>query len=233
MQSNPWQPGRRLGVRLRGLGAIVFGAALVLAGAGLAVLLLRHAAQRSGPNPIGQATTLVTDPLARDTLQPADLGLGWRPSSAGATGSPSWPWDQSGACPGYRAADYPAQDHRLRARAVAFTDSVGNGVREVIEEYQPGWAGRSLADLQKVLTTCASYPGPGGTVTFRVVVDGLAGPDSRLIVGTIGAGATTYFLVVRDGSVLLTVQVPGALGEPYARQLAARLQQRISTAPST
>jgi hypothetical protein len=98
----------------------------------------------------------------------------------------------------------------------------------VIERFEPGWAPRSVTDVRRVLATCGHYPVPGGTVAFAVIATGLAGADSLLVEGIIGVSAT-YFLVIRDGPLVSTVEVPGTLGEPFVRRLAAVPNTRLGT----
>ncbi len=168
-----------------------------------------------------------TDQTNGVALRLADLGGGWQLASSRPDGfQPLWPWAQDGVCPAYRAADYPAQQHRIHAQDLRYTEPTGDGIREVVEEFAPGWAERSVADVRQVLKTCGSYAGPGGQVEFRVVATDLAGPDSLLVWGAIGGGSTEYFLVCRYGSVVGTVEIPGRLGEAYARKLAAALMSR-------
>jgi hypothetical protein len=165
------------------------------------------------------------DPPSGVELRLADLGGGWQLASSRPGGfQPLWPWAQDGVCPAYRAGDYPSQQHRTHAQDLRYTESGGDGIREVVEEFAPGWAEKSVADVRQVIKTCGSYPGPGGQVEFRIVATDLAGPGSLLVWGAIGGGSTEYFLVCLDGSVVGTVEIPGKLGEDYARKLAAALK---------
>ena len=195
-----------------------------LAAVGVAVVLTRLLAA-------GGAQTGPHDALTGAALTPSDLGAGWQVAAVSGAGSAlQWPWAQDGSCPGYVAADYPAQLHRQAARDETLVDSAGDRVRQVIEQFQPGWAGRSVSDVQRVLVVCASYPGPGGMISFQTVATDVVGPDSLLVRGSIGAGAeqsVTYFVVARAGSLVATVQLPARLGEGFARQVAGRVQTRL------
>jgi hypothetical protein len=202
----------------RGLAAYLVVTALAV---GFAVLLVRAiAANHSGSR----------DRLANAALTPAVLGPGWRVDVVSGR-TPGWPWAQDGVCPAYVAADYPAQRHRQTARDETYVDASGDRVRQVIEQFEPGWAERSVGDVRHVLRVCGSYPGPAGAVVFQAIAVP-AGPDSLLVRATIGEGAdqspATYFVVARSGSLVTTVQLPGPLGEPFARRVATAARARLA-----
>jgi hypothetical protein len=192
-----------------------------VAGVGVAVVLARALTGGGADH---------SDGLAGAVLTPSDLGTGWHVAASGAGSPPQWPWAQDGLCPRYAAGDYPAQLHRQTARDETLVDSAGDSVRQVIEQFQPGWSLRSVSDVRRVLLACASYPGPGGTVSFQTVAADVTGPDSLLVRGSIGEGvdqSVTYFVIARGGPLVTTVQLPAALGEGFARKVAGRVQARL------
>jgi hypothetical protein len=169
--------------------------------------------------------------ILQDVLQVNDLDQiahgDWIEDSPGADGSPPWPWSQDG-CPAYRDVDYLAQHHRVSANLRSFIRRPsGDSIQEIVERFDGGWGGRSMADIRAVLSRCASYNVPGGQVSFKVTAADLAGDESMLVSAAIehpaGTATNNLFLVVRRGEIVTTVQLPPALDVSVVTALASRI----------
>jgi hypothetical protein len=187
-----------------------------------------------GPDPARisppQAVAHEGSSLGAALLQPNELGAGWL-ESAVPPGAPPWPWLQAD-CPTYRNQDYPAQAHRRDAvqrryqyEASALTAS------HIVEAYEPGWALRALEDTRRVLRSCAEYAAWGGRVSFTIVESGFLADDALLVRGRIerpGYGPTVaYFVTVRRGEVISTLNLPDSGDEIGVRAVATKLVDRL------
>nr|MDT0660667.1 hypothetical protein [Micromonospora sp. DSM 115978] len=170
------------------------------------------------------ADTKPAGPLDRALLPAGDLGPGWRKIREPA-GQPAWPWTQED-CPGYRAADYPAQGHR---KAAVQRGYLGEGVQalHVVEAYQPGWAIRAMADARQAVSTCPHYPFLGGEVSFTVRDVDPVGDEILVVQGRIeratSPATVSYFIAVRRGDTVSTLNLPDPGDEREVHALAGRL----------
>ncbi|MGK5740240.1 hypothetical protein [Micromonospora sp. URMC 103] len=202
----------------------------------LAVVLLVLAlggagCQRGGSRvePGGQAAGA---PGASPLLRSHELGSGWRESVA-APAPPSWPWVQED-CPSYRDGDYLAQSHRRDAVQRFFhRDDTAVTAHQVVERYEPGWADRALDDVREVLRRCANYPVLGSQLSFRIVEAADLGAAGLVVRGQIDHAAlpaqVSYFISVRRGDVVSTLNLPDPGDEATIRSLAATLADRIGS----
>ncbi|MGW4464450.1 hypothetical protein [Micromonospora sp. NPDC004704] len=158
------------------------------------------------------------------------LGGDWTTGTTSADGT-RWPWAQED-CPAYRDADFPAQRHRRDSVARQYLRASPRAAAlQVVEAYEPDWATRAVEDVRRVLETCASYPAYGGQVSFSLLDSDFAGDAALLVRGrivTADAPATvSYFVVVRRGSLVSTLNLPDPGGESGVRAVAARLAEQL------
>ncbi|MET7952264.1 hypothetical protein [Micromonospora sp. NPDC005324] len=163
-------------------------------------------------------------------MQPSEIGAGWRERVA-QSAAPSWPWDQSD-CPNYRSENYKAQLHR-RGAIQRFYELEERSLtaHQVVEKYEPGWAVRSVDDVRQVLKQCATYILMGSRLSFSLVdasyLDG-AGLLVRGRIEHVSSPATNaYFIAVRRGNIVSTLNLPDLGSEAEVRAIAARLVARL------
>jgi hypothetical protein len=200
--------------------------AFVLTLLALAATILSACADRPGAQPAADRPVAVEPAL----LAAGALGADWTVGTTSADGA-RWPWAQED-CPGYRDGDFPAQRHRRAAVARQYLRTTPRAAAlQVVEAYEPDWAGRALDDVRRVLVTCGSYPAYGGQVSFNLLDSDFAGDEALLIRGRIvtsDAPATvSYFVVVRRGPVVSTLNLPDPGDEGTARTLATRLTEQL------
>ncbi|MDG4832595.1 hypothetical protein O7627_25265 [Solwaraspora sp. WMMD1047] len=166
--------------------------------------------------------------LDRALLPAAEIGPHWREIREPA-GSPSWPWAQPD-CPAYQDTDYPAQQHRDAAAQRGYRGP-GAPALQVVEAYQPGWGSRAMDDARQVLRACSHYDFLGGQVSFAVQTTAPVGDDVLVVRGAIarpGRQATvSYFLAVRQGDLVTTLNVPDSGGQRIG-DLAGELAERLA-----
>jgi hypothetical protein len=168
-------------------------------------------------------------------VEPALLGAGelgpdW---TAGVVNpdEPRWPWVQED-CPTYRDADFPAQRHRQDAVARQYLRASSRAAAlQVVEAYESGWASRALDDVRRVLRTCGTYSAYGGQISFNLLDSDFAGDAALLIRGRISSpdvpATASYFVVVRRGDIVSTLNLPDSGGEDQARVVATRLASQL------
>ncbi|MFI7603885.1 hypothetical protein ACIBTV_02030 [Micromonospora sp. NPDC049366] len=169
-----------------------------------------------------------TDPAA--LLSAADLGPGWQ-ERATAPEQPRWPWEQAD-CPAYRREDYRAQAHR-RDAVQRFYDRAGASatVHHIVEAYEPGWGGPALDDVRAVLRRCAAYLVLGARMAFTLVDTPPLGDGALLVRGLIAHSGSTpttaYFVVVRRGDTISTLNLPDPGHRAAVEAVAARQVARL------
>jgi hypothetical protein len=137
-------------------------------------------------------------------------------------------------CVLYDATEYAAQRHRVAVRAQRYVRGRGRAVTVTVERFATGWAARSMADVQRVLETCARYEYSDKQTEFldshTVTASSYAGDESLLVESTRiappGPTVLTYTAVVRRGELVATVAGSGVSAEEISRlvgRLAARL----------
>ncbi|WP_329105818.1 hypothetical protein OG792_33695 [Micromonospora sp. NBC_01699] len=200
----------------------------------LAVMLLALAgttlsacADRPGARPPAAGRPVAVEPAL---LSASALGADWAAGTTSVDGV-RWPWAQED-CPGYRDGDFPAQRHRQAAAARQYLRTTPRAAAlQVVEAYEPEWAGRALDDVRRVLLTCGSYPAYGGQVSFSLLDSDFAGDGALLVRGRIvtaeAPAAVSYFVVVRRGLVVSTLNLPDPGDESGARAVAARLVEQL------
>ena len=181
----------------------------------------------------------ITDAAELDALmlRAADVGPGVRAEEIDDSGpdGPGWPWEMR-SCRAYRPTDYPAQDERLAARVLSYVPNDGI-VRwiEVVEAYPAGRGSVAFAEIEAVLERCPSFDDGFRAVTQVVHARDVAGDESILVrVNNVWPDnqppdpreRTDYFLAVRVGDVIATVQAYGRT-EAEARALAERAAARL------
>ncbi|MFC3501507.1 hypothetical protein ACFOOK_11145 [Micromonospora krabiensis] len=169
-----------------------------------------------------------TDPAA--LLPATDLGPGWR-ERATAPEQPRWPWEQAD-CPAYRAEDYRAQVHRLDAVQRFYDRADGSATaHHIVEAYEPGWGGPALDDVRAVLRRCAGYLVLGARMSFTLVGTPPLADGALLVRGLIAhsgsAPTTAYFVVVRRGDTISTLNLPDPGHRAAVEAVAARQVARL------
>ncbi|NUT23224.1 MAG: hypothetical protein HOV77_28990 [Hamadaea sp.] len=197
----------------------------------LAVLVLAATAGCE-PRTTGTAAPTVSagSTHAADLLARRDIpGAGWRPVSVPAEHELGWSFAVSG-CPGYVAADYPAQRHRVAARAAAFTQGHGREVRLILEVYADSWAEQALADVRRVIAVCPRYDDGTVLASHTVEAEGFAGDDSLMVRSDHVQGTESarqwWTAVVRRGATVATV-TGTQLTETEVRRIAAAQVDRL------
>lgn len=217
----------------RRIGTVRALAVAVLAVTGLALGgCADRPADPAGPSVGGPVDPSVGGAVAAEPalLRADELGRVW---TVGATdqGQPSWPWAQ-GDCSAYRDENFPAQRHRRSAVARQYQHPPSRAVAlQVVEAYEQGWAERALEDVRRVLRDCGAYPAYGGQVSFSLLDSDFAGDAALLVRGRIevpgGPATVSYFVVVRRGAVVSTLNLPDPGGEQQARAAAGRLAEHL------
>jgi hypothetical protein len=198
------------------------------------------AAGSISPVPAGPAPTSVQPGLL---LHASDLpGGGWAPAGSELFAGPDlWYW--ADACAQYRSADYPSLRRQVDVGTASYT-SGSRRVDEIVELYPAGWGTRNLADVGKVVTTCAGQPpsprsrqSPAPAVR-TVIGTGLAGDESVLVRveqyaydgETIAPAPALVLLVavVRVADAVATVVLPGWATREDARTIAAAAAGRLT-----
>ncbi|MFG1653356.1 hypothetical protein ACGFIE_25840 [Micromonospora sp. NPDC049275] len=147
------------------------------------------------------------------------------------TGLPPWPWEQDD-CPNYQSGDYPAKSHRRNAveRYYRLPDG-SSSAYHVVETYEPGWAGRNIDDVRRVLLRCARYPVLGSQVSFDVVDPHYLKGAGMLIRGRIAhrdvPDTVTYFVMLKRGETVSTVRLPDPGSKAAVDSIAARAVARL------
>jgi hypothetical protein len=167
-------------------------------------------------------------------LTPADMAQpGWQLAPLG-TKPPPWTFEKPG-CAAYRAADYPAQQHRVEARG-RLLKSPAASVREWVVRYETGWGTRSLDDTRRVIEQCGSYeygqPGkPGFRETTAIEDQGFAGDESMLVktdrINVPGAIESGLTVLIRQADVVVTLTATG-LPPEFMRLLSQRAIAHLS-----
>ena len=193
-----------------------------------------------GPAGCGRGAGDQAAPAAAQAAAPADLlpsaedlGAGWRRVvAAPAPPVPEWPWALP-HCVLYRAADYPAMEHRAAVHRQRYAGRPGQTISVTVERFQPGWAARSMDDVRRLLDVCVRYEYSDASTEFldshTMTLEAFAGDDS-LMVETVRITAARpadnrFTAVVRRGELVITivgVGVPQEQLPPLARLLASR-----------
>jgi hypothetical protein len=214
---------RRTGLVVGLVTALAAGPILGVAGCG------RAAGDRATP---AVAQTRAAEPV--DVLPSVkDLGPGWRRVvAAPARPVPEWPWALR-QCVLYRAADYPAMGHREAVRRQNYAGRPGQTISVTVERFRPGWAARSMDDVQQVLETCVRYEYTDASTEFldshTMTLEAFAGDDSLLVetvrITSDRPADNRYTAVVRRGDLVITivgVGIPQERLPRLARLLASR-----------
>lgn len=164
-------------------------------------------------------------------LTAGELGQDWT-AAATDPNEPAWPWAQED-CPAYRDEDFPAQQHRSTAVARQYLHAPSRAAAlQVVEAYeQEDWAGRALEDVRRVLAECGTYSAYGGKVSFSLLDANFVGDAALLVQGRIevpdAPPTVSYFVVVRRGAVVSTLNLPDPGGEKRVRAVATHLAAHL------
>jgi hypothetical protein len=145
---------------------------------------------------------------------PAELaGKGWR-RVVPAPGSPvpDWPWALR-RCVLYRAADYPAQQHRQAVAQQRYVARGGRTITVTVERFEPGWAARTMDDVRRVLETCVRYEYSAAAADYldshTMTLESFAGDDSLLVetvrITTARPAENRHAAVTRQGDLVISM----------------------------
>jgi hypothetical protein len=166
-------------------------------------------------------------------LLPAEVGPGVLAEPADDLGAdgPNWRWGEvMGECPGYRAADYPAQGARTAARILTYRRDAAAVAFELVERFPAGRSAAAFDEVLSLLSRCPGFETAERRVEFTVAGRDVAGDESVLVrgVSTFPAGSphVTYYVTMRVGEFVATVEVIGGT-EAGARRLGELAAARL------
>jgi hypothetical protein len=179
---------------------------------------------RPAPPPVESAAAQTAAPAVLPA--PADLpGKGWR-RVVPAPGSPTpdWPWALR-RCVLYRAADYPAQEHRQAVHQQEYAARGGRTITVTVERFEPGWAARSMDDVRRVLETCVRYEYSDAATDFldshTLTLESFAGDDSLLVetvrISMARPAENRHTAVTRQGDLVISMVGTGLEQDQLAR----------------